>query len=80
MTSADVMWQDGMVEKNIRSNELFPVHHLDNNEFCPGDFVVDKRGNWWNAFPLDNVLPEFFNPDFQISSSISYIFSYPDEA
>ncbi|XP_039183920.1 (E3-independent) E2 ubiquitin-conjugating enzyme isoform X1 [Crotalus tigris] len=43
MTSADVMWQDGMVEKNIRSNELFPVHHLDNNEFCPGDFVVDKR-------------------------------------
>lgn len=44
MTSADVMWQDGTVEKNIRSNELFPVHHLDNNEFCPGDFVVDKRG------------------------------------
>lgn len=46
MTSADVMWQDGTVEKNIRSNELFPVHHLDNNEFCPGDFVVDKRGKW----------------------------------
>ncbi|CAM4633753.1 unnamed protein product [Lepidochelys olivacea] len=43
MTSADVMWQDGTVETNIRSNELFPVHHLDNNEFCPGDFVVDKR-------------------------------------
>lgn len=45
MTSADVMWQDGSVESNIRSNDLFPVHHLDNNEFCPGDFVVDKRGN-----------------------------------
>lgn len=44
MTSADVMWQDGTVETNIRSNELIPVHHLDNNEFCPGDFVVDKRG------------------------------------
>ncbi|NXA51605.1 UBE2O enzyme, partial [Nothocercus julius] len=43
MTSADVMWQDGTVETNIRSNELIPVHHLDNNEFCPGDFVVDKR-------------------------------------
>ncbi|XP_052052986.1 (E3-independent) E2 ubiquitin-conjugating enzyme isoform X2 [Apodemus sylvaticus] len=43
MTSADVMWQDGSVECNIRSNDLFPVHHLDNNEFCPGDFVVDKR-------------------------------------
>lgn len=45
MTSADVMWQDGSVECNIRSNDLFPVHHLDNNEFCPGDFVVDKRGS-----------------------------------
>ena len=44
MTSADVMWQDGTVETNIRSNELIPVHHLDNNEFCPGDFVVDKGG------------------------------------
>ncbi|KAJ1130238.1 hypothetical protein NDU88_008594 [Pleurodeles waltl] len=43
MTSADVLWQDGTVEKNIRSNDLLPVHHLDNNEFCPGDFVVDKR-------------------------------------
>ncbi|KAG2460822.1 UBE2O enzyme, partial [Polypterus senegalus] len=42
-TSADVMWQDGTVETNIRSNELLPIHHLDNNEFCPGDFVVDKR-------------------------------------
>lgn len=45
MTSADVMWQDGSVECNVRSNDLFPVHHLDNNEFCPGDFVVDKRGS-----------------------------------
>ncbi|XP_075418366.1 (E3-independent) E2 ubiquitin-conjugating enzyme isoform X2 [Tenrec ecaudatus] len=43
MTSADVMWQDGSVECGIRSNDLLPVHHLDNNEFCPGDFVVDKR-------------------------------------
>ncbi|XP_029420223.1 (E3-independent) E2 ubiquitin-conjugating enzyme-like, partial [Nannospalax galili] len=43
MTLADMMWQDGSVECNICSNDLFPVHHLDNNEFCPGDFVVDKR-------------------------------------
>ncbi|KAK1163667.1 hypothetical protein AOXY_G15519 [Acipenser oxyrinchus oxyrinchus] len=42
-TSADVMWQDGTLETDIRSNELLPIHHLDNNEFCPGDFVVDKR-------------------------------------
>ncbi|KAG9473701.1 hypothetical protein GDO78_004156 [Eleutherodactylus coqui] len=43
VTTADVMWQDGTVETNIRSNELIPIQHLDNNEFCPGDFVVDKR-------------------------------------
>ncbi|XP_007910264.1 (E3-independent) E2 ubiquitin-conjugating enzyme UBE2O [Callorhinchus milii] len=42
-TTVDVMWQDGTVEKIIRSNDLLPVHHVDNNEFCPGDFVVDKR-------------------------------------
>ena len=42
-TSADVMWKDGQVEFGIRSNDLIPIQHLDNHEFCPGDFVVDKR-------------------------------------
>uniref|UniRef100_A0A3Q2R275 Uncharacterized protein n=1 Tax=Fundulus heteroclitus TaxID=8078 RepID=A0A3Q2R275_FUNHE len=37
------MWKDGRVEKGIRSNELIPIQHLDSHEFCPGDFVVDKR-------------------------------------
>ncbi|XP_056405834.1 (E3-independent) E2 ubiquitin-conjugating enzyme [Hyla sarda] len=45
VTTADVLWQDGTVETNIRSNELLPIQHLDNNEFCPGDFVVDKRAH-----------------------------------
>ncbi|XP_071968053.1 (E3-independent) E2 ubiquitin-conjugating enzyme [Engystomops pustulosus] len=45
VTTADVMWQDGTVETNIHSNELIPIQHLDNNEFCPGDFVVDKRAH-----------------------------------
>ncbi|KAM4012335.1 (E3-independent) E2 ubiquitin-conjugating enzyme UBE2O-like [Anomaloglossus baeobatrachus] len=45
VSTADVMWQDGSVETSIRSNELIPIHHMDNNEFCPGDFVVDKRGH-----------------------------------
>ncbi|XP_040292226.1 (E3-independent) E2 ubiquitin-conjugating enzyme [Bufo bufo] len=43
VSTADVMWQDGTVETSIRSNELIPIQHLDNHEFCPGDFVVDKR-------------------------------------
>lgn len=42
-TTADVMWKDGCLEKTIRSNNLIPVQHLDTHEFCPGDFVVDKR-------------------------------------
>ncbi|XP_041839152.1 (E3-independent) E2 ubiquitin-conjugating enzyme UBE2O [Melanotaenia boesemani] len=42
-TIADVMWKDGWVEKGIRSNDLIPIQHLDSHEFCPGDFVVDKR-------------------------------------
>lgn len=42
-TTADVMWKDGQVEKGIRSNDLIPIQHLDSHEFCPGDFVVDKR-------------------------------------
>lgn len=57
-TTADVMWKDGRVEKGIRSNDLYPIQHLDSHEFCPGDFVVDKRrkeklfisdliSDWW---------------------------------
>lgn len=42
-TTADVMWKDGRVEEGIRSNDLIPIQHLDGHEFCPGDFVVDKR-------------------------------------
>ncbi|CAL8333598.1 unnamed protein product [Merluccius merluccius] len=42
-TRADVMWKDGRVEQGIRSNNLIPIQHLDSHEFCPGDFVVDKR-------------------------------------
>ena len=33
------MSQDGHIEKNIPSTELFPIHHLDELEFFPGDFV-----------------------------------------
>lgn len=37
---ATVMWQDGTIEKDIPSVELFPVHHLDELEFFPGDYVL----------------------------------------
>ncbi|XP_012556778.2 (E3-independent) E2 ubiquitin-conjugating enzyme isoform X1 [Hydra vulgaris] len=44
-TKAAVLWQDGSFSENIPSTELYPVMNLDDSEFFPGDFVVDKRAN-----------------------------------
>ncbi|XP_063052659.1 (E3-independent) E2 ubiquitin-conjugating enzyme UBE2O [Engraulis encrasicolus] len=43
VTSADVMWKDGRLEMGVPSNDLLPIQHVDNHEFCPGDYVLDKR-------------------------------------
>ena len=32
--------QDGSIEENMLSIDLYPIHHLDDSEFFPGDFVV----------------------------------------
>lgn len=40
---ADVVWQDGSIEKRISSIMLYPIHHLDDKEFFPGDFVVENK-------------------------------------
>lgn len=37
---ATVVWQDGTIEKDIASTELCPIHHLDDHEFFPADFVL----------------------------------------
>lgn len=39
-STATVVWQDGAVESGISSTQLYPIHHLDDHEFFPGDFVV----------------------------------------
>ncbi|XP_064478867.1 (E3-independent) E2 ubiquitin-conjugating enzyme UBE2O-like isoform X1 [Ornithodoros turicata] len=44
-TVVEVVWQDGTVEENIPSSELYPIHHLDGHEFFPGDFVVENQDN-----------------------------------
>lgn len=31
------------MEKGIPSTELYPIHHLDDQEFFPGDFVIENR-------------------------------------
>lgn len=37
---ATVVWQDGTIEKDIPSTDLCPIHHLDDHEFFPADFVL----------------------------------------
>ncbi|ESP03798.1 hypothetical protein LOTGIDRAFT_156359 [Lottia gigantea] len=43
VSKANVMWQDGTVENNMLSAELYPIHHLDELEFFPGDFIIDAK-------------------------------------
>ncbi|CAD6992973.1 unnamed protein product [Ceratitis capitata] len=42
-STATVVWQDGTVEAGIPATQLYPIHHLDNHEFFPGDFVVSGK-------------------------------------
>ncbi|XP_002137019.3 (E3-independent) E2 ubiquitin-conjugating enzyme UBE2O isoform X1 [Drosophila pseudoobscura] len=44
-STATIVWQDGTVEENIPSTHLYPIHHLDNHEFFPGDFVSKANEN-----------------------------------
>ncbi|EDW98167.1 (E3-independent) E2 ubiquitin-conjugating enzyme UBE2O isoform X1 [Drosophila yakuba] len=44
-SSVTVVWQDGTVETGIHSTQLYPIHHLDNHEFFPGDFVTKANDN-----------------------------------
>ncbi|KAH8241313.1 hypothetical protein KR032_007845 [Drosophila birchii] len=44
-STVTVVWQDGVVETGIHSTELYPIHHLDNHEFFPGDFVSKANEN-----------------------------------
>lgn len=41
---ATIVWQDGTIETDIPSIELQPIHHLDDHEFFPGDFVLAGDG------------------------------------
>ncbi|KAG1675351.1 (E3-independent) E2 ubiquitin-conjugating enzyme UBE2O [Nymphon striatum] len=42
-TIVDVMWQDGTREKDIPASELFPVNHVEDHEYFPGDFIVESK-------------------------------------
>ncbi len=42
-SEVDVVWQDGTEETSIPSTELYPIQHLDDHEFFPGDFVTEAK-------------------------------------
>ncbi|XP_071797737.1 (E3-independent) E2 ubiquitin-conjugating enzyme UBE2O-like isoform X2 [Asterias amurensis] len=51
-TLADVMWQDGTLERGVVSADLVPVHQLDELEFFPGDFVTKNNESLENVYGL----------------------------
>ncbi|KAH8419184.1 hypothetical protein KR222_009243 [Zaprionus bogoriensis] len=60
-----VVWQDGTVETDIPSTELYPLHHLDNHEFFPGDFV--SKANDYNTSQMDYGVIQSVDHDERIA-------------
>ncbi len=55
-TKADVMWQDGRLEKNVDTLDLFAIYHIDDHQFLPGYIVNDKRGEMNTNPKLNSVI------------------------
>ncbi|XP_001999983.3 (E3-independent) E2 ubiquitin-conjugating enzyme isoform X2 [Drosophila mojavensis] len=64
-SSLTVVWQDGSVESGIPSTELYPIHHLDNHEFFPGDFV--SKANDYNTSQMDYGVIQSVDHDERIA-------------
>lgn len=47
-STATVVWQDGTIETDIPSVDLSPIHHLDDHEFFPADFVLSAADDHFN--------------------------------
>lgn len=60
-----VVWQDGTVETDIPSTELYPIHHLDNHEFFPGDFV--SKANDYSTSQMDYGVIQSVDHDERIA-------------
>ncbi|EDV91461.1 (E3-independent) E2 ubiquitin-conjugating enzyme [Drosophila grimshawi] len=64
-SSLTVVWQDGSVEAGIPSTELYPIHHLDNHEFFPGDFV--SKANDYSPSQMDYGVIQSVDHDERIA-------------
>ena len=65
-----VTWQDGSVEENIPSTEVLPVLHVDELEFFPGEFVIDKSKTFVCFRSTSTILQSF--PPSQCYQFLSY--------
>ena len=50
MQCCKIYFQDGVIECSIPSVDLYPIHHLDELEFFPGDFVIRNTGKILKLF------------------------------
>ncbi|XP_023173922.1 (E3-independent) E2 ubiquitin-conjugating enzyme isoform X2 [Drosophila hydei] len=64
-SSLTVVWQDGSVESGIPSTDLYPIHHLDNHEFFPGDFV--SKANDYSTSQMDYGVIQSVDHDERIA-------------
>ncbi|KRF83602.1 (E3-independent) E2 ubiquitin-conjugating enzyme UBE2O isoform X2 [Drosophila virilis] len=64
-SSLTVVWQDGSVESGIPSTDLYPIHHLDNHEFFPGDFV--SKANDYSTSQIDYGVIQSVDHDERIA-------------
>ena len=56
--------QDGSVEKEIPSRDLYSVYHLDDNEFFPGDYVAKAEGKYMYINNCNKTIPiDLYNWD-----------------
>lgn len=51
-SQVEVMWQDGIIEKDINSCQLYPINYPDDNEYFPGDFVLAREGKTSNQYAV----------------------------
>ena len=42
-TMATIEWQDGTQSENVPTTQLVHVNHIDDNDFCPGDFLYREN-------------------------------------
>lgn len=53
-STVTVLWQDGTLERDIPSRDLFPMHTLDHHEFFPSDFVLPANNAELDTEELHN--------------------------